>query len=109
MLHKIRRAWHSARALQLFAKQDATAALRSVEAMRALGPLNAAERMWTYFPLVLADRFDEAFYTLDDVCRETDSSDDESDRFINLCARALRAASNGDSALHDRLILKRKT
>ena len=105
MLLKICRAWHSARALQFFAKQDVPAALLSVEAMRALGPLNAAERLWTYFPLVLTDQFEQAFHTLDDVCRDTENSDDENDRFINLCARALRASSNGDAPLHDILIL----
>jgi hypothetical protein len=108
VLNKFRRAWHSARALQLFAKQDVPGTLRCVEAMRSLRSLSAAERMWTYFPLVLAQRFDEAFDILDDVCRETGSSDDENDRFINLCARALRASSNGDAPLHDQLIRQAK-
>jgi hypothetical protein len=60
--------------------------------------------MWTYFPLVMAGRFDDAFDALDEVCRDTGSLDDENNRFINLCARALRASSNSDDPLHDQLI-----
>jgi hypothetical protein len=108
MLPKLRRSWHSARALQLFAREDATAALRSVDAMRGLRQLNSAERMWTYFPLAMAGRFDEAFDALDEVCRATDPLDGEDDRFINLCARALRASYHGDVPLHDQLIRQAK-
>ena len=108
MLRKLRRAWHSARALQLFARQDAAAALRSVETMHSLQPLSFAERMWTYFPLAMAGRFDEAFEALDGVSSETDGLADENDHFINLCARALRASSHNDGPLHDQLIQQAK-
>jgi hypothetical protein len=69
--------------------------------MRGLRQLNSAERMWTYFPLAMAGRFDEAVDALDEVCRATDPLDGEDDRFIDLCARALRASYHGDVPLHD--------
>jgi hypothetical protein len=108
MLRKIRRAWHSARALQHFARKNPGAALKSVEAMRAISPLSAAERMWTFYPLAMAGRFDEAFDILDEVSRETDGLEDDNSRFVNLCVRAARASSNGQSSLHDHLILQAK-
>jgi hypothetical protein len=108
MLRKIHRGWHSARALQLYARGDPSRALRSVEAMGNISPLSSAERMWTYYPLVLLDRLDEAFDILDEVCRETEGSDDENVRFVNLCARATRAEINDDEPLRERLVYQAK-
>jgi hypothetical protein len=108
VLRKFRRAWHAAKALELFGREDAAGALRRIEAMRLIKPLSHAEQMWTYFPLAMEGRFDEAFDALDEVCRNTDGLADDNDRFINFCARALRASSHGDSPLHDRLIEQAK-
>lgn len=104
MLQNVRRAWYSSQALRNFARNDAEAALCSIEAMRDISPLSAAERMWTYYPLILANRFEDAFDILDQVCQETDNLDDENSRFINLCARATRASTNGDYPLHEKLL-----
>ena len=104
VIQKLRRAWHSARALQHFARGEPNAALRSIEAMRAISPLTAAERMWSYYPLVGTKRFDEAFEVLDEVCRETNGVDSENGNFVNLCARAARASSHGDLPLRDQLL-----
>ena len=74
--------------------------------MRSLAPLSVAERMWTYYPLVLVGRFDDAFDVLDEVCRETDYLEDVDNRFINLCARAARASHGDDIPLRDNLIMQ---
>ena len=87
-----------------FAKGDPNAALRSIEFMRAISPLTAAERMWSYYPLVGTKRFDEAFEILDEVCRETDGVVSENANFVNLCAGAARASSHGDFPLRDELL-----
>ena len=108
MLSKFRRAYYSAMALHHFAREDASAALAAVEAMEADHSLSAAERMWTYFPLAMAGRFDDAFDALDEACRETDGLSETNSRFVNLCARALRASSNGDGPLHEYLIRQAK-
>jgi len=104
VIKKFRRAWHSARALQHFARSDPDAALRSIESMRLISPLTPAERMWSYYPLVGSKRFDEAFEVLDEVCRTTDRVEGENGRFVNLCARAARASSHGDYPLRDELL-----
>jgi len=72
--------------------------------MRALAPLSAAERMWSHYPLVLANRYDEAFEIIDEVCRETDDRDDVDGRFVNLCARAVRAGYESAEPLRDQLL-----
>ena len=72
--------------------------------MRVLAPLSAAERMWSYYPLVLADRYDEAFEIIDEVCRETDDRDDVDGQFVNLCSRAMRASYESAEPFRDQLL-----
>ena len=72
--------------------------------MRMLAPLSAAERMWSYYPLVLENRYEEAFEVIDEVCRETDDLDDVDGRFVNLCSRAIRASYESAEPLRDQLL-----
>lgn len=72
--------------------------------MRLLAPLSAAERMWSYYPLVLQHRYDEAFEVIDEVCRETECRDDVDGRFVNPCSRAIRASYESAEPLREELL-----